>query len=100
AGWQAPPPDRQAQRRQRRMAQAKRHRINERNAAVRKAHGLRKSIKRRWRPLPGLPEYEVSDSGEVRGARSNQLINKKHHAAIWRKMLSAQKAARSEGKMQ
>jgi hypothetical protein len=47
AGWQAPPPDRLAQRRQRRMAQAKRQRINEHNAAVRKASGLRKSRGRR-----------------------------------------------------
>jgi hypothetical protein len=43
--------------------------------------------KRRWRSLPGLPEYEVSELGELRGAITKRHLNQKHAAAIWRKVL-------------
>jgi hypothetical protein len=43
--------------------------------------------KRHWRPVPGHAEYEVSDHGEIRGAKSKHLLNRKHQAAIWRKLL-------------
>jgi hypothetical protein len=41
----------------------------------------------KWRPLPGYDEYEVSEHGELRGARKKNLLNKKHQAAIWRKII-------------
>jgi hypothetical protein len=40
AGWQVPPPDEAERRRRRRMVRAKRQRIAERNAAIRKPHRL------------------------------------------------------------
>jgi hypothetical protein len=40
ASWLVPPPDEDEQRRQKRMARAKRQRIAERNGVIRKAHGL------------------------------------------------------------
>jgi hypothetical protein len=40
ASWLVPPPDESEQRRRQRMARAKRQRIAERNAMIRKAHGL------------------------------------------------------------
>jgi hypothetical protein len=42
--------------------------------------------KTEWRPLPGFSEYEVSSNGELRGAKSKNMLNLKQHAAIWRKI--------------
>ena len=42
-----------------------------------------------WLPLPGYKEYEVSERGELRGANTKHVLNKKHQTAIWRKILEA-----------
>jgi hypothetical protein len=41
----------------------------------------------KWLPLPGYNEYEVSQRGELRGAKKKRRLNKKQQTSIWRKII-------------
>ena len=52
--------------------------------------------KTEWRPLPGYPEYEVSERGELRGSRKKNVLNKKHQfSKLPTQLLKQKKQSRS-----
>jgi hypothetical protein len=45
--------------------------------------------KRQWQPLPGFTEYEVSDQGELRGAKTKNILSQKHEETAQRTRTAA-----------